>query len=157
MESAHFTTNPDPHHHANTFKLGSIGARFIAALVDVIILAAVNGSLTMFAVPGEDLQSQGAISGLGLLMNLLYFMLMESSSYQATVGKMVVNLKVVDEQGQRLKTAQAAKRALGRTLSGIILGIGFLVALFNNENRTLHDMLAKTRVITDEKAPVDDL
>ena len=46
-----------------------------------------------------------------------------------------------------LTLGAAVIRYFGQILSGIIAGIGFLMAAFDDEKRALHDRLAETRVI----------
>ena len=65
----------------------------------------------------------------------------------ATPGKMALGLKIIDEQGNNLTPVTAIIRYLGYILSGIILGIGYLMIAFNKNKRGLHDMIAKTYVI----------
>ena len=65
-----------------------------------------------------------------------------------------MNLKVVDADGKRMTFANATGRAFGLMLSCLILGIGFLLGLFNPARQCLHDTLAKTYV-TDNEAPTE--
>ena len=53
---------------------------------------------------------------------------------------------MVDERGEPLSYGQAFVRALCRLLSGLILGIGFLIGLFSADGRALHDRIAGTLV-----------
>jgi uncharacterized RDD family membrane protein YckC len=64
-----------------------------------------------------------------------------------TPGKMATNVKVVTPDGQPIGWGRAFARPLAETLSGLILGIGYLMAFWDPEKRTLHDRLAGTRVI----------
>lgn len=78
--------------------------------------------------------------------SVLYFGICEGSGMSASLGKRICGLMVVDDQGQPLTTGRAFARALCRVLSGAILGIGFLIGLFDPEGKTLHDKLAGTFV-----------
>jgi uncharacterized RDD family membrane protein YckC len=75
-----------------------------------------------------------------------YFALLESSSWQATVGKRVLGLHVTDEGGRRLTGGAASRRYFSKLLSGAILGLGFLMAAFSERGEALHDRLTGTRV-----------
>jgi uncharacterized RDD family membrane protein YckC/Tfp pilus assembly major pilin PilA len=77
----------------------------------------------------------------------LYYALMESSDLQATLGKRAVGIKVTDIEGNRVSFARATGRLVGHVLSGIILGIGFALAVFTSRRQTLHDMFAGTLVV----------
>lgn len=84
---------------------------------------------------------------LGLICTWLYFALLESSKHQATLGKLLLGLKVVDKQGQRLSFARATGRYFAKLLSYAIMYIGFLMMPFTNRKRALHDMIAGTYVV----------
>jgi len=84
-------------------------------------------------------------------INWLYYALMESSPKQATLGKMALGLKVVDENGMRISFARASGRFFGKILSGLILNIGFIIAGFTAKKQALHDILANCLVIVSEE------
>ncbi len=77
----------------------------------------------------------------------LYYALMESSKYQATLGKMALNIKVTDLAGNKLTFARATGRYFGKILSGLILCIGYLMVIWTEKKQGLHDILAKTLVV----------
>lgn len=77
----------------------------------------------------------------------LYFALMESSSKQATLGKMALSIIVTDVNGNRLTFGRATGRYFGKILSGLILYIGFIMAAFTEKKQALHDMIAGTLVV----------
>jgi uncharacterized RDD family membrane protein YckC len=53
----------------------------------------------------------------------------------------------VDLHGKRISFPRALGRFFATYLSGIILGIGYLMALFTGKRQTLHDMIASTLVV----------
>ena len=67
--------------------------------------------------------------------------------YAATPGKMACKLKVVVEDSSRLTYLRSLGRHFAKLLSGMILAIGFLMAAFDEEKRTLHDRICETRVV----------
>lgn len=77
----------------------------------------------------------------------LYFALMESSSKQATLGKMALSIIVTDINGNRLTFGRATGRYFGKILSGLILYIGFIMAAFTEKKQALHDMIAGCLVV----------
>jgi uncharacterized RDD family membrane protein YckC len=77
----------------------------------------------------------------------LYFALMESSNYQATIGKMVLGLKVTDVNDGKLDFIKALVRNLSKIISGMILLIGYIMAGFTEKKQALHDMIAGTLVV----------
>jgi uncharacterized RDD family membrane protein YckC len=81
-----------------------------------------------------------------LVVQWLYDALLTSSSWQATVGKRVVKLKVTDMEGNRISFGRATGRFFGKLLSGMMCNIGFIMAAFTERKQALHDMIAGTLV-----------
>ena len=77
----------------------------------------------------------------------LYEALLTASSWQGTVGKRILRLKVVDEAGNRISFARSTGRFFAKILSQLILWIGFIMVAFTDKKRGLHDMIARTLVI----------
>ncbi len=73
-------------------------------------------------------------------------------AYGATLGKMMMKIKVVTPDGGRISYARATGRHFAKFLSGIILYIGFLMAFWDEEKRALHDRMCGTRVISRPEA-----
>ena len=92
-----------------------------------------------------------------LLTYWLYFSFLESSSKQATLGKMLLGIKVVDQQGNRLRFAHATGRTFARILSFATFYIGFVMAGCTHRKRALHDMIAQTYVVRKDFQPQDEL
>lgn len=67
--------------------------------------------------------------------------------YGATPGKMACNLKVVVEDGSQITYLRALGRHFAKWISSMILAIGFIMAAFDDEKRTLHDRICETRVV----------
>lgn len=82
--------------------------------------------------------------GIGLGLAYQWFFL---SRYEATPGKLALGLKVVRADGSRLTTGRIIGRYFAEMLSSLILGIGYLMAAFDEEKRTLHDRICDTRVV----------
>ena len=106
-------------------------------------------SATTTAVAGGD-----AVFGLvRFMVGWLYWALMESSSYQATVGKMVMGIKVTDVYGHRISFGRATGRYFGKIISGLICLIGFIMAGFTERKQALHDIMASTLVVKRDSIP----
>ena len=138
---------------------GGFWIRVVAAIIDAIILQVVV-SPVRFIFGGLGLA--GMMSGvphigLGILgggvtfvalvfASWLYEAFMESSSYQATIGKMIFGMKVTDLYGNRISFERATGRYFAKWLSKIILGIGYIMVGFTERKQGLHDLLAGTLV-----------
>ncbi len=83
----------------------------------------------------------------GIVLNWLYYSLMESSTKQATLGKMALNIKVTDMQGNRITFLNATGRYFGKIISSLIMGIGYIMAGFTEKKQALHDIMAGTLVV----------
>lgn len=124
--------------------LGAIG--FVLYLL--LLLAAVFIGLTL----GD--QSEFAVMILVFLYFLgvigaqaSYFIIMNASKHQGTLGKMAVGIKVVDLNGNRITAKKSALRYLGYLLSWMTLYVGFILAAFTENKQALHDMIANTLVV----------
>jgi uncharacterized RDD family membrane protein YckC len=136
--------------------------RFVAYIIDAIILGVV-GLFTLFPLFKANIHafSSGniwelytspsrplfAMRMLALMLSWVYYASLESSAWQATLGKKVLGLKVTDLAGNRITFGRASGRFFGKILSGMILGIGFLMAGFTERKQALHDILAGCLVL----------
>jgi uncharacterized RDD family membrane protein YckC len=77
----------------------------------------------------------------------LYSTLMESSSQQATLGKMAVGIVVTDLDGRRISWGRANARYWGQILSGLTFFVGYIMAGFTAKKQALHDIIAQTLVV----------
>jgi uncharacterized RDD family membrane protein YckC len=128
--------------------LGWLIDYFVTLLATVLIVAVFGKSITGNA-------SRLTLSLLYLIFPLLYASLMESSSLQATLGKLAVGIKVCDLEGNRISFAKALSRFLAHILDGITLGIGHGMAAFTERRQALHDMIAETLVTRRTFAPTE--
>ena len=133
-------------------EYGGFWARFVALVIDnavvfVVLLAAGISLGTAVAMAGmEDMTSM--IGGVVFtVIPFLYWPVLESSSWQATVGKRVMGLQVTDLEGNRLTFVHALLRAFAKIVSSIPMGIGFLIAAFTARKQALHDIIVKTLVV----------
>jgi uncharacterized RDD family membrane protein YckC len=67
--------------------------------------------------------------------------------FGATPGKMALRLRVVLSNGGKVGWGRATGRYFAELLSSLTLGIGYLIAAFDDQKRTLHDHICDTRVI----------
>jgi len=102
-------------------------------------------------ITGVDRTNYQAIgSGVDLLFIIavwLYFALFESSSLQATPGKLALGLRVTDDQGRRIGFGRATGRYFGKIISGLILCIGYMMAGWTRRKQALHGMMAGCCVV----------
>ena len=87
------------------------------------------------------------MGSIGLCVRWGYFVFM-TYKFQATLGKMVVGVKVLSDDGRILPLQQIIIReTIGKILSCIALGIGFLAIAFTGKKQGFHDMIAHSAVV----------
>ena len=129
--------------------------RFGAIAIDGFILWIVN--LILFIplgifMPTSNENPFATLSFMPLLMLLQYAIPAAYDTwfvgkYGATPGKMACKIKVVVADGTPVTYSRALGRHFAKWLSSIIMGIGFIMAAFDDERRTLHDRICETRVV----------
>lgn len=135
--------------------------RFAAYLIDTVIMFLLFtplGFLLGIMIANADSGDQAttalvqlaslAIRIGSIVTGWLYASLLESSSWQGTVGKKVVGIRVTDLNGNRISFGKATGRYFGKILSGMICLVGFIMAAFTEKQQALHDMLAGTLVLS---------
>ncbi len=126
--------------------------RLVALLIDGIIVTVIQFVfgflLGLVAAISIDSTSAEILIGLfSIVISLVYSVGLLGYCGQ-TPGKMIVRIKVIRRDGSDIGYGRAALRELvGKFISGIILGIGYLMAAFDNQKQALHDRLADTYVI----------
>jgi len=88
-----------------------------------------------------------AIKLLVLMTQWVYWALLESSAWQATVGKKILGLYVTDLKGKRISFARASGRYFAKIISTLTIGIGYLMEGFTPKKQGLHDMIAECLVL----------
>ncbi len=118
----------------------SVWKRFWAFMIDLAVF------ILLFVVLAQ-LLDDFTVSVILLVIIWLYYAFMESSPWQASLGKRLMGLKVVDKRGRRLTFAKASKRLLSRLVTNLTFYIGFFTAAFDKHKETLHDKMSHSVVI----------
>lgn len=137
--------------------------RFLASLIDGIlvgflcdqlylVLSLVLGRIMDSGDGADDLWRVlavwlGASLTLCIVLSWLYFATMESSPWQATLGKRALGMAVTDLAGNRISFGRATGRLFASFISGIPLMLGYLIQPFTAKRQALHDMISGTLVI----------
>ncbi len=117
-----------------------IWKRLFAFLIDAAVFVILFWALTQMA--GLTTASVAMV-----VIIWLYYALLESSPMQASLGKIIMGLKVVDRRGRRLSFWQATERILSKLVTNITFYFGFFVAAFDRKKQTLHDRISHSTVI----------
>jgi uncharacterized RDD family membrane protein YckC len=128
-----------------------IGVGLLCVLIPVFFLTGF-GAIISHIHPQEDWGDAGVLVIVGffflaavasLVVTWLYHALMESSEWQATVGKRMLGLVVTDMAGQRVSFARSTGRHFGKIITNLVPAfIGYIMAAFTERKQALHDMIA---------------
>jgi uncharacterized RDD family membrane protein YckC len=135
--------------------------RFLAAFVDGLITTVagmllgfilggiLGGVMGALGLPSQEIRLAASIVGqvVGYVVAWLYEALLTSSSYQGTLMKYALGLKVTDLEGNRISFGRATGRHFAKFLSALLLLIGYIMAAFTERKQALHDMMASTVVV----------
>ena len=155
---------------ASSMEYAGFWIRFGAWIIDYIIMAVIQMVIyipfTLFGMMNiipdgtennppdpADFGIFMAATGLMWLLQIGVAVAFETwfvGKYQATPGKMACQIKVVNADGSRVSYLKACGRHFAKWISYIILGIGFIIAAFDDEKRGLHDHICNTRVVRKE-------
>ena len=143
-------------------RYGGFWIRFLARVIDGIILFVAGFPLSfvqnrMLASRGldapEDMDQMvvlvlvvGVFWLIGMAIGLAYEVFFVGR-YAATPGKMVFGLQIVMSDGGRVTYLRACGRFFATMLSQLTLYIGYIIAAFDDEKRSLHDHICDTRVV----------
>ena len=173
-----------------TLNYAGFWMRFAAYLIDYVAITLVTCPLGMALGVVGALADQGAGGppGRGVVTNVvtviayvisfvgtwLYYVLLETSGWQGTVGKKLLSLRVTDLDGARIGFGRATGRFFGKMIGlvptifafaallllesvalfvvlliiTLVISFGaYLMVVFTEKKQALHDMLAGTLVL----------
>ncbi len=152
-------------------RVSGFPRRCAAVIVDAALLLACTAGVTLVAalalrVPmpgprevGVDLLVAGildrnpmAVGALGLFVGImiLYQLYFAGISGQ-TLGMRLVGIRLISGRARPPGAARGMMRVLSMLISVVPAGLGWLWAIFDREHRALHDHLAGTYVIVDDR------
>lgn len=85
-------------------------------------------------------------AAVSVFIGVVYFVLFWTWRGQ-TPGMMVMNIKVLKEDGTAVTASAAGIRCVGYIICALTLGIGFLALAFDERRQGLHDKMALTVVV----------
>jgi len=129
--------------------------RFAAAVIDIILLLAIQAGIEMgFGNPANPLgQSQPNTTGwvvpqfVFFIANILYDVLFWVNYGGATPGKKLMGIKVIQTNGKPLTYPVAIIRWFAQYISLVPLGLGYFWVAFDKKKQGWHDKIASTLVV----------
>jgi len=117
--------------------------RFSAMVWDAIILGISAFMVQILLVWATGIDSITYVVTLATVIITVYM----DGVKGGTPGKLMLGLRIQKEDGQVIGIPIAILRYIGKILSGVILGIGYLMIAWDAKKQGLHDKIAKTFVI----------
>lgn len=152
-----------------TIEYGGFWIRFAAKVLDQLILSAIITPLSMiimFAMfaaitasgaTTNNPQNSGAFISIIVISYVVMFTISFAipvvyhiwlvGKYGATLGKMACRLRIVRPDTTPLTYKRACGRYFAEMVTDMTMGIGYIIAAFDDEKKTLHDIMCDTRVI----------
>lgn len=128
-----------------------MGVGVVLVFIPLVFLTGL-GALLSEIHPQEELNDAGVLLIIGvvflfatvsLAVTWLYHAWMESSEWQATVGKKALGLVVTDATGRRVSFGRATGRHFAKIVTNMVPAfIGYIMAGFTAKKQALHDMIA---------------
>lgn len=139
---------------AKTFHPAGFWLRFGAAMIDGMIINIVTIPAALLLKPllrtlgFSELIASLLTIPVGLIATF-FFAGYFYSTRGATPGKMVLGLKVLNDENGTYPSfiASGFRDTLGKYLSIVVLGIGYLMVAFRSDKRGLHDLIFNTQVV----------
>ncbi len=132
--------------------IAKISTRFFAIVIDTLIILVplfLIGMLIGFwgtMTDESDVLTSLKAQFVGAFLGILYEAVFLSGPWQATPGKRLLGIKFTDQNGIAISFWRAFGRSAAKLLSSIFL-IGYIMAFFTKNKRSLHDLMAGTIVI----------
>ncbi len=146
---------------------GPLGKRLVAAFVDGIILSIVTMPVSFLvgfgigfytATSGSEPSPEMAAltevaSSLASLIAAFFYYGWFYSKKGASPGKMMMKLRISNsDTGTNISYWRGGLReTVGKLLSAVLLMVGYLIAVFRQDKRALHDLMFNTQVTYEPK------
>ena len=115
--------------------------RFLAYLIDFIILAVIYFVLTLIPVIGWII---------GIFFGWLYFAIQHSSSKRSTLGMRALDITINDENLDKIGFWRATGNYLVVGISVMIIFIGLIIIGFTSRKQGLHNLVSRTIHLKDK-------
>jgi uncharacterized RDD family membrane protein YckC len=141
-------------------NLASFWVRLLAYFIDYIITSI---AISFFVPPAifpiyqrllkntytvDDMNIYSQFLFTTFIVVVIYNAICEASPLQGSLGKRLCSIVVVDADGRRISFIKALFRNLGKFVSGMVFGIGYLAILWDGHRQAWHDKFVKTYVLT---------
>lgn len=129
---------------------GGIGVRFVATIIDTIVLVVIGYLLAMLTgmTTPSGFNLQGGPALLWFLIGLAYFVVLEAE-FGWTVGKRAVGVEVRTEEGGSIDYSDSLIRNVLRVVDAFFFYlVGVVFILLSDEQQRLGDRVGDTVVVS---------
>ena len=123
------------------YDLADVGTRFIALIVDAIVLGVITWLIGL--VIGDA--NTGGLAGFAIGVGYQWYFLTTQDGQ--TPGKKMLGIRVIKANGAPLTFVDVLVRYIGYFINSAILMLGWIWAIFDEGNQGWHDKLAGTYVV----------
>lgn len=135
---------------AGSSRCAGFLVRCVAGLLDLMVVWLILAVLAIWVIHMVSAAASGAAIALMIVFASIVGILYETvfvGKYGATPGKLACRVKVTVSNGSRVGYALAFGRCAAKFISTYIVLIGYVLAAFDAQKRTLHDRICDTRVV----------
>lgn len=139
--------------YGDKMNYASFSRRFLAFVIDIIATVSIFW-VFLSCIPNESFYMPETYLGIPLLffiINFIYFAALESSKYQATIGKMFMSVKVVNSSGEKISRSASFIRAFLKCLS-FLCPFVFIICAFTAKKQNLHDLATRSFTINENES-----
>ena len=134
-----------------SLALAGIGQRFLALVLDTLILAVLRFAM-MFSLSPQTMAQELALAlVLDVATTVPYYWYFWTRRGGQTPGKSMLRIRVISESGAVLNDREALLRVLGYYLGQLSMGLGYVWAAFDRQQQGWHDKLAHSLVVTSDE------
>ena len=132
----------------------TLDVRLLALGIDYFVALSVYAMIALLYVAGTPATEERIamlLMGLAIIpvIKFAFSVGFEGSKRQATIGKLLVGVKVTTTTGSPIGYGVAFARNLAKLVGVATLGIGFLSGFFDRKQQCLHDNIAGPWVVKD--------
>jgi uncharacterized RDD family membrane protein YckC len=136
------------------YGYGGFWRRFAARLIDSVVLGlfgvVIGGIAGLIVGMGGGVDNpqlyQVVMQAISIVVGVSYEVFF-IRKFDATLGKLAMGVKLVRADGSKLSVGRIVGRYFAAVLSALTLFIGYIIAAFDEQKRTLHDWICDTRVV----------
>lgn len=122
------TVSIETDHEIIYYRYANFGERFVARILDILILLIPN-----FILP--------------FISSWLYFSLQQCSNKQATIGQSAMGIMLISDNGMKVSFGQTTGRFFANLLNAFFLGLSYFMVLFTDKKQCIHDMISGCLVV----------